>query len=644
MLQQTFKERNCRTLPHRFKRNVFNINLKTLIIFYWTIFSIVGAQTKKMYVVDIGYEQPDVTLVEKLAVLSCQGLMNRNTARYGDLEEEIAVYTIKESWDQLWLDTALEQDPGWSLQQLTINEFISDVCEKENFPKLLYTQSTHHEVIPQIITVAGALSAVPLDIDSEMDQIPSWVNHSIAFDAGIKFLGFSELEATKFIFENFAQLTTGVAMMNPGWKAPDNLHPLQHELVREPDVGLADFIIKERIFNFFLWTGCVPATEQHELMRKMMSDANTPWKKPIEVYGYNDAIVLFGGYLFEAETNCIKEHNMGQVASSDQNNFSFFNRKDSIQSPGDLEKYSEALLNTRQEIVDGKIIYDPTKTYITFIVGDGDNLAFMKGSRRGWMEDRAEYCKDTDKCNFPLSWSVSPHLLYLAPDWLRWYYEKANETGQDVFVLPPSGHLYSYPGMMNDSIQEYFVKSTQKDCRLLSATASVHWEWFFGWEKAFDNYFPKYATSKTENNVFVEVLPKYEDMITKDEKDSEFCVRSFFATNVPYNLPTPIQWKWNEHFRLLDGDVVVFKPREWRGTNKDNAPIFADHNYLTEEEMAAEISGYERGSVAHLYLTSDGGMNLPTLYTMSDMLEDHVTVVNHEELTEMARQKVRIQY
>ena len=93
-------------------------------------------------------------------------------------------------------------------------------------------------------------------------------------------------------------------------------------------------------------------------------------------------------------------------------------------------------------------------------------------------------------------------------------------------------------------------------------------------------------------------------------------MKSFFATNVPYNLPTPIQWKWNEHFRIVDDDIVVFKPREWRGTNKDNAPIFANHNYLTVEEMAAEINGYDRGSVSHLYLTSDGGMNLPTLYKM----------------------------
>ena len=44
--------------------------------------------------------------------------------------------------------------------------------------------------------------------------------------------------------------------------------------------------------------------------------------------------------------------------------------------------------------------------------------------------------------------------------------------------------------------------------------------------------------------------------------------------------------------------------------------------------------------MAHLYLTSDGGMNLPTLSTMVGMLDpERVKVVNHEELTEMARQR-----
>ena len=64
--------------------------------------------------------------------------------------------------------------------------------------------------------------------------------------------------------------------------------------------------------------------------------------------------------------------------SSGQNNFSFFNRK-KIESPEELDPYLEALHQTRQDIADGTLIYDPEITYMNFIVGDGDNVAFMKG-------------------------------------------------------------------------------------------------------------------------------------------------------------------------------------------------------------------------------------------------------------------------
>ena len=561
--------------------------------------------------VDIGHEAPDVSLGEKIAALSCQGLMNRK-------EEGNAVYTIRESWDQLWLETALELGPEWEVEKLSIAEYLSDVCEMEGYGRIMFSKTRHQELIPQLITIAGVLDAVPMDSDSELDQIPSWVDHPVVFDAGIEFLNFTEVEATDYIFENYGNLTTGVGMMNPGWKQPDDLHPLQHELVNDPHVGLTDYIVKERIFNFFLYLGCVPLTGAHGVMERMMTEEGTQWKKPVEVFGYNDAVHFFGS-IFEAETTCTSEHNMGQVASSDQNNFSFFNKKEAIQSPSELEKYLGALMETRKEISEGTLVYDQTKTYMTFILGDGDNVAFMKGGRRGWMEERLEMCEESEGCSFPLAWSMSPHLLYLAPDMLVWYYSKANETGQDVFVLPPSGHLYAYPGMMNGSDLQNFVVRTQDDCKLLSATGSVHWEWFYGWQQAFDNYFPEYSTLG---------------------EDLDSCVRSFFSTSVPYNLPTNVLW--DDFFIALEGDVIVFKPREWRGTNKDGIPPLSAQNYLTEEEMAAEINGYARGSVSHLYLTSDGGMNLETLFNMVGMLEEHVKIVNHEELTEMARQKVQI--
>ena len=61
-------------------------------------------------------------------------------------------------------------------------------------------------------------------------------------------------------------------MMNPGWRQPDDLHPLEPSLDRDPDVGLTDLIVKNKIFNFFLYFGCVALTEEHGLMSRMMTD------------------------------------------------------------------------------------------------------------------------------------------------------------------------------------------------------------------------------------------------------------------------------------------------------------------------------------------------------------------------------------
>ena len=84
--------------------------------------------------------------------------------------------------------------------------------------------------------------------------------------------------------------------------------------------------------------------------------------------------------------------------------------------------------------------------YVAFVIGDGDNINFMKGSRRDWFLDRVQRCQadPSYKGCFPLLWSASPQLLHLAPDWLRWYYEQARLTKRDYFVLPPSGDLYRY--------------------------------------------------------------------------------------------------------------------------------------------------------------------------------------------------------
>ena len=77
---------------------------------------------------------------------------------------------------------------------------------------------------------------------------------------------------------------------------------------------------------------------------------------------------------------------------------------------------------------------------------------------------------------FPLVWSLSPRLATAAPGMLQWYYEQAQANrGPDSFALPPSGHLYAYPGMMPDEAQAAFAERTERRrCRTLDTSAVVH--------------------------------------------------------------------------------------------------------------------------------------------------------------------------
>lgn len=333
-------------------------------------------------------------------------------------------------------------------------------------------------------------------------------------------------------------------------------------------------------------------------MEKMVK--NNPWPKPIAVFGYDDTLPIAGD-LFEAETNCVKEHNLGQIASNGFSNMAFFSRKPRISTPliQNAEPPSEQ--------------FNKSRTYIAFVVGDGDNLNFLKGSRRDWMEERLSNCNEGKGC-FPLLWTISPHLLYLAPEMARWYFKQSYVTKHDYFVLPPSGHLYSYPSLMTKADQAAFVGDTERECQLLNTSSMVAWEWFGTWGNAIKEYFPQYA--------------------------KRGIVRSGFAVNVPFNLPVAEFWNLfrHEYYKVLDGKFVLFRPREWRGTSGPDKSIpFSEKEMLTAKGMAQEINNYPRGTVTNIYMTSDGGARLNDFYDLVEELDEHVRVVTHDTVADMAQ-------
>ena len=251
--------------------------------------------------------------------------------------------------------------------------------------------------------------------------------------------------ATSYVYDHFGANTSALGMMNPGYdNGATGAAPWDPPFTGVPDLGLVDYIVAARLFNFYMVNACIPGGDEAGVLERMMG-AGTPWAAPVPVFGYNDAWNVLGGDFFEAGSLCTANHTLGTVASQGTNNIpcvraarlrslvcslaractSFFSRTPSITTP------------LRQN-PSPRIVYDPAVTYLTLVVGDGDNLAYVKGGRMAWMVDRVSRCASHPATCFPLVWSLSGWPLTLAPDWVRWYYNQSYATGQDFFSFPPS--------------------------------------------------------------------------------------------------------------------------------------------------------------------------------------------------------------
>ena len=535
------------------------------------------------------------------AIQTCVGLFNRNVSLEG------AAYTV---WRQADIDWLREIESMVDPEYMSIDDFLGKCLTTVARRRYIhYNFDKQQIIVPNLVTLAGVLDAVPL---IQTNETLSWIETTKAtmvFDAETIFAGFSPYDATLYMFQNHAHQTTTMAKSDPGYNF-DKIGKMP-PLTRWPSLRLADYIVKERLFNFFLLSGCIPLTKEHALMETMTrpNQPNTSqWPQPIAVFGYDDASWGAPGAIFEAETTCVKEHNMGQVATCDATNLAFWSRKPPIETP----------LRQNRSPPD---VYNASTTYIAFVIGDGDNVAMVQERNYDWAQRRLANCQNVSLANncFPISWTMSPHMLYAAPDILNWFYAKGQATGRDYFLLPPSGYLYAYPAMMNDKDQATFVSKTEEASRLLNSSGTVDWEFSLTWKGAIKSFFPRFAAKNV--------------------------VRGLFAVNVPFNVPVFSFFRRREFYKIIHdkakggGAVVLFRPREWRGTSGKGDVPFSQNSYLTEKKMAAEVNKYPRGTVCYIYLTSDGGFSISNLYKMIPYLDSHVKVVSHETVTEMALQR-----
>lgn len=519
----------------------------------------------------------------KIAVQACAGLWNR---KYGG-----SVFTRMRATDSQWIEElALQPDIT-----VSADEFLhASIAE---FPRgVRYSYDEQQALLPNILTVAAVLEAIP--IADEMDI--QW--DDIVFDATAAFREHdTPYLATKYVYEHYVDDTTGLAMLNPGYH-PHDRKVWNPALSEDMNPVMIDFVFSEKLFVMFLVNGCIKCTWEHELLNEIVSV--NPWPQPIGVYGYANNWMVFGGYVFEAQTLCAKSRNMGAIPT-EVNNLSFFSTR---RTPiTDSDEIPQLPLED--------IAYDPTKTYVSFIVGDGDNIAFMMGMRLEWLRQRAEACRAGEDSCPPLTWSISPHLARIAPDILKWYYKMSYDTANDYFTLPPSGHLYAYPSSLEETtMQEKFVVATEQDARLLGTNSTVHWDFFHKWRYAENVFLPKYARE-------------------------DGAITGVFPVNVPYMFPTGT-WRRNQFHKALEGrdggKVVVFRPRQWRGVN-DQGGLIEKKFFLSPENMAKELDAYPRGTVTGIYMTSDGGLNLNnSIMELVKILPEHVRLVSADTAVRLA--------
>ena len=183
----------------------------------------------------------------KIAVQAGAGLCNRNSGG--------SVYTRMNGKDVQWLEElALHPDEIMDTPQFL------EVCMKE-FPRcVLYSYSEQQALLPNILTVAAVLEAIPIAV--EMD-VPC---DNIVFDATEVFKEHNTpYLATKYVYDKYVNDTTGLAMLNPGYSTSEG-NLWDPALSGDMNPVMIDFVFSEKLFVMFLINGCIKCTEQRTLL------------------------------------------------------------------------------------------------------------------------------------------------------------------------------------------------------------------------------------------------------------------------------------------------------------------------------------------------------------------------------------------
>ena len=259
---------------------------------------------------------------------------------------------------------------------------------------------------------------------------------------------------------------------------------------------------------------------------------------------------------------------------------------------------------------------------------------------------------------------------------LRWYYAKAASTGQDWFVLPPSGTLYSYPGEFSPALQREYAAATNAAAAVLDTGGSADWcvlvrkpllvcfrkhsttkarvewrraqssvvvvdrrEFIGGWKRTVDDYFPLFINSSS--------APNGEGGAGSDSDNVDDAgadargVKLFFLDQVPSALPI---WPGV----LPQSSVVLGDPKRPSSVVLVQPPLSVasggtwDHSSQKPSAIATQLNRLRKGEVTYVYCITGNSAPQADFLNMTRLLDEHVEIVGYEQLASLARQRAAI--
>ncbi|KAK9793994.1 hypothetical protein WJX73_001371 [Symbiochloris irregularis] len=390
-------------------------------------------------------------------------------------------------------------------------------------------------------------------------------------------------------------------------------------VIQRPDLVaqgfLADLVAQRSLFTFWLPDMCTAGSPSNALYQIITDKAHSEGHM-LTLMGYFPSQ--------EVVASCSRLHTEVSLVSDFSSSLSFWSRLPPLSALGLLSTWttgqpsgvsqhrmSQPQLPPQPPVQD--VRYNPDHTYVAVIVSDGDNMQMAFNWDREHMDQRVAACAADPSylgCP-PLSWTISNHLADYAPYALQWYYRQAASTGQDSFLLGPSGAGFLHPSLIDasDPLVQVFINQTLDALKLLGASAWVQWD-------EYDNHARRSGTASLEQARGTQRLHQ-----PLQEEAMQAYVSRFKGTGVAVFSPiTPYLPPW------VDDGIPTFT--EW-------VRWFASK---PTKEVADFLNGEGlKGELGFMYMIIDIGMD--RLRELMPLLEAHVELVGYRELVQLAHQK-----